>query len=118
MTTWWTILLSVVLFGALAFSVVLLMRPWYHNWGATGEEATQALPGDDLVPKPTGAATRAVTIHAPASAVWPWLVQVGYKRAGWYNYDWLNRLMGAGDFVDGHRSARRIVPQLQNLKVG
>ncbi|MGE5553739.1 MAG: hypothetical protein ACM3XZ_07445 [Betaproteobacteria bacterium] len=108
-------LASFVLIALVAF---LATRPWYLRWGATEAEVSQPLPGDDLVPHPKMATTRAIVIHAPAADVWPWLVQVGYGRAGWYNYDWINRLMGGADFVDGHRSSTRIVPELQELKVG
>jgi hypothetical protein len=55
----------------------LVVRPWYLQWGATEEEAAMPLPGDELVPFPRVQSTRAVTIHAPAEVVWPWLVQFG-----------------------------------------
>lgn len=102
----------------LAFLFLTVVRPWYQTWGTVPADQTRTLPGDELVPNPTGGSTRAVLIHAPAKDVWPWLVQVGYHRAGWYNLDWLNRMLGAADFVDGHRSADRIIPELQDLKVG
>ena len=59
-----------------------IIRPWMLRWGATQEELERVLPGDDLVPQPRMVSTHAVTIHAPAKEVWPWLVQIGYKRAG------------------------------------
>jgi hypothetical protein len=62
-------------------------------------------------------ATRAVTVRAPVSRVWPWLLQFGIGRGGWYSYDFLESLAGAADFIDGH-SATRIIPELQGLKVG
>lgn len=69
------------------------------------------LPGDDLVPEPTFAATRAITIDARPDEVWPWIVQIGYGRAGFYSYDALDNL--------GHgRSAEMIEPELQDLSVG
>lgn len=110
--TWLT---AVVLLVLIFFTFV---RPWYYRWGATRLEVASALPGDDLVPRPRMASTRAVTIAAPVEQVWPWLVQVGYQRAGWYNFDWINAALGAGDYVDGHRSADRIIPELQDVKVG
>jgi hypothetical protein len=94
-----------------------ILRPWYSKWGATDEEVHRTLPGDDLVPNPRIESTRAITIKATTTAIWPWLVQIGYKRAGWYSYDLLERIVGAGDFVDG-RSANRILPELQHLDVG
>ncbi|QSQ25393.1 hypothetical protein JY651_10890 [Pyxidicoccus parkwayensis] len=95
----------------------LLVRPWMLCWGATPEEVRRALPGDALVPNPVGGSTRAVTIDAPPEAVWPWLVQMGYRRAGWYSYDWLEQTAGAGGFVEGH-SADHVLPHLQGLQVG
>ena len=68
------------------------------------------MPGDDLLPTRAGQTTRAVTIGAPPSAIWPWLVQIGYGRAGWYSYDRIDN--------DGRTSATRIVPELQGLHVG
>ena len=82
-------------------------------------EVNRSLPGDDLVPSPKTGYTQAITIMAPKSEVWPWMVQIGYKRAGWYSYDFLHRLMGiAGCVDDERRSAERIIPELQNLGVG
>ena len=72
--------------------------------GGTREEVSRPLPGDDLTRRPTFNATRAISISAPPEAVWPWLVQVGTTRAGWYSYDLLDNL--------GHPSARRIIPEL------
>ncbi len=87
--------------------------------GATQHEDRRSLPGDDLVPSPKSGYTQAITIRAPKSEVWPWLVQIGYKRAGWYTYDFLHRLVGIAGCVDDERcSARRIIPELQDLQVG
>ena len=61
--------------------------------------------------------TRAVTIAAPAPDVWPWLVQMGFGRAGWYSYDRLERAAGIGNFAEGN-SARSVLPQFQSLAVG
>ena len=69
-----------------------------------------ALPGDEVVRHPTFDATRAVTIWARPEEVWPWLVQMGTTRAGWYSYDWLDNL--------GRPSARRIIPEFQQLAIG
>ena len=87
--------------------------------GATKDESRRSLPGDDLVPSPKSGYTQAITIRAPKAKVWPWLVQIGYKRAGWYTYDFLHRLVGIAGCVDDERcSAKRIIPELQDLKVG
>src|SRR6185312_12202806 len=85
-------------------------RPWQLTWGAKPEEVARSLPGDDLVSSPTFNATRAISIDAPPEQVWPWLVQVGVGRAGWYSYDLLDNL--------GRRSAWRILPQWQQLAPG
>jgi hypothetical protein len=68
------------------------------------------MPGDQIQPQPIFNATRAVTIHARPEQIWPWLVQIGYLRAGWYGYDWIDN--------EGLKSADRIIPALQHLKVG
>jgi hypothetical protein len=105
--------------GAAVAAYALVARPWYLRWGATGPEVTRPLPGDDLaVTSPVGS-TRAVTIEAPVEGVWPWLVQIGYGRGGFYSYDWLENL-----FVrllrgtPGYRSVETIVPEHQRLAPG
>ncbi len=94
----------------------VLLRPRLLTWGATRAEATAALPGDDLV-RDRWRTTRAITINATAKDVWPWLVQMGFGRAGWYSYDWLERVIGAGNFAEGS-SALSVLPQFQSLAVG
>jgi hypothetical protein len=66
--------------------------------------------GDGLVASPTFNATRAVTVNAPAEGIWPWIVQMGYKRAGFYSWDFLDNA--------GIPSAERIMPEYQSLEVG
>jgi hypothetical protein len=103
--------LAIDVAGATAVVVVyrVLVQPWQHRWGATDEEIGRAMPGDDLLPV-AASTTRAVSVAAPAEQVWPWLLQIGYGRAGWYSYDWIDN--------DGHPSADRIIPELQVLTVG
>jgi hypothetical protein len=92
--------------GALYFA--LLRRPTL-TWGATEAEAASRLPGDELLEEPDGMSTRAIGIDAPASAVWPWIVQMGPSpRAGAYTYDWIENLLG----LNMH-SADRILPEFQ-----
>ena len=86
------------------------LRPQLLTWGATPEETTGAYPGDKLVPDPDGGATMATTLPAPPERVWPWLVQMGLGRGGWYSWDWLDN--------DGAPSADRIVAHWQRLEVG
>jgi hypothetical protein len=73
---------------------LLVVLPWQHRWGATDEEVQRPLPGDDQIPHPDAQWTRAITVQARAAAVWPWLVQIGHGRGGYYSYPWLERLMG------------------------
>ena len=84
-------------------------RRLWRTWGIDPIEADRVLPGDDLVAEPMMSDTRGITIDAPPAAVWPWLVQLGYGRGGWYSYD---RLDTRGP------SATRIKPELQHLAIG
>jgi len=90
--------------AALAFAV----RPWWRSWGFDPTDAALAFAGDELVPDATVVETRGVEIDAPPDAVWPWLIQMGYNRAGWYSYDLID-MKGA--------SVDRIMPELQHLAV-
>ena len=90
-----------------------LAKPWMYRWGATPDEVAATLPGDDLVAPTTPKTTRAVTIEAPAEAVWPWLAQIGEDRAGFYSYDRLERLVGARI-----HNADSVHPEWQELRVG
>lgn len=90
----------------------VLRDPVLH-WGATSNEVDRTLPGDDLLEAADVVSTRAVTIDAPRSAVWPWLVQMGSGRAGAYTYDWIENLFGLE-----MRSADVIHPEWQDLQVG
>ena len=66
----------------IAFTILLspLLRPWYRRWGASDEEISRALPGDEYVPRPKSELTMAISVHAPAEALWPWFVQLGCQR--------------------------------------
>jgi hypothetical protein len=98
--------------GVLA-AYVLAVRPWHLRWGATDEEVSESLPGDELVSHPNVMATHAITINAPVEEVWPWLVQIGQDKGGFYSYSWLENLVGCR-----LRNADRILPQFQQLHVG
>jgi hypothetical protein len=78
------------------------------RWGASEEELRMPLPGDQFLPAPDLRATRAITINAPSSHVWPWIAQLGQNRGGFYTYDWLENLVGA----DIH-SSNVIVPEVR-----
>jgi hypothetical protein len=88
-------------------------RPWCLSWGATDDEASGPLPGDELLAHPDMLSTRAVRVAAQPRAIWPWLVQMGPGRGGAYTYDWIENLFGLG-----MHSADEILPQFQDLKVG
>jgi hypothetical protein len=106
--------LIAALAGAAATSAyALVIRPWHLSWGCTPGEIDRALPGDDIVPRPRLNATHAVTIQAPAGMIWPWLVQIGQGRGGFYTYDWLENLFG----LNIH-SANSVLPYLQQLTPG
>jgi hypothetical protein len=89
------------------------LRPRRARWGATDPEVMKKLPGDELMPHPKWGFTHAVTIKTPVAEVWPWIVQIGQGRGGFYSYEFLENLVGC----DIH-NADRIIPDFQNLKVG
>ena len=83
----------------------MMSGPW-RKWGATEAEAARPMPGDDEVKRPMQVTTRAVTVKARAADIWPWLVQMGYRRGGMYSYDWIDQRLGILD----QPSANRIIP--------
>jgi len=102
--------MSIVVIAAACAAAAALYRRWHLHWGATDAEAHAAMPGDDLVQRAQFVATRAVTINAEPEDVWPFIVQVGFGRAGFYSYDLLDNL--------GHRSATEVLPEWQAVTVG
>ena len=110
---------AVLTVAILALLYAIAFRPWHLHRGATLAEALQPLPGDDLVPTPKFEYTQAISIEASPEEIWPWLVQIGYRRAGWYSHDWIHQLLGiAGSLDDERRSANRVIPELQKLQTG
>jgi hypothetical protein len=109
-----------------AMIAALNVRDRMSRWGATDEETRRTLPGDVIDPSlPPFLAelaagrrisTRAITIDRPPAQVWPWIVQMGHARAGFYSHDWVERLLGIR-YADG-RSATTIHPEFLDLKVG
>jgi hypothetical protein len=103
--------------GGAALMVIALLTPflrgWRVKWGATNKEVNRSWPGDDLVPRPKWGWTHVLTVRASAAQVWPWLVQMGQGRGGFYSYEFLENVVGC----DIH-NADRIVPELQQLQVG
>jgi hypothetical protein len=100
----------VVGFISLLVIYLIIIRPWQLRWGARDEEVNRSMPGDDIVSKASFNATRAVTINASAENIFPWIVQMGVGRAGWYSYDLLDNL--------GRPSAEVILPAHQTIQVG
>jgi hypothetical protein len=96
--------------AALLGSYAALVRPRMRSWGATREELAASYPGDDLIPDGRAGATMASTIDAPPATVWPWLLQMGCDRAGFYSWDRLDN--------GGRPSAERIHPEWQTLAEG
>jgi hypothetical protein len=77
---------------------------------ATSGERTRALPGDQFIPEAIASLTHAITIRCRRQDLWPWLVQMGAGRAGWYSYDFIDN--------GGHPSAEKVLPQFQSIAVG
>jgi hypothetical protein len=106
-----------IVLGSIAVAAMLyrlLLRRRILNWGATDAEEHARLPGDELLEEADGIATRAITIDAPTSAVWPWIAQMGpAPRGGAYTYDWIENLLG----LDMH-SADHVLPEYQHPQVG
>ena len=99
---------------ALGVVYVRFLRSPILSWGATSAETDAALPGDELLADPDTVATRAIDIDAPASAVWPWIAQMGPSpRGGAYTYDWIENLLG----LDMH-SVDHVLPEFQNPQIG
>jgi hypothetical protein len=89
---------------------VISIGPWQRRWGATDAEVDRAMPGDEILGPGAPSTTRAIKVDAPPDQVFPWLMQIGYGRGGWYSYDWLDN--------DGKPSVDRIDPGLQRLAPG
>ena len=90
-----------------------VIRPWMLGWGSTAEERTRPLPGDDIEPDAEYVTTRATTIQAPAAAVWPWSIQMGQDRAGFYTHNWVERVLRSGI-----PDTAEIRPEWQGIEIG
>jgi proline iminopeptidase len=95
--------------GAAALTYRFAVLPWFRTWGVNPADTARSLAGDEIIPGAVTAETRTITIDAPPAAVWPWLVQMGFGRAGWYSYDPID-MSGT--------SADDILPEHQTLAVG
>ena len=103
----------VILLAAIGAAFAFIVQPWYLGWGATPEERTRRLPGDEIIPDSTRQQTRAITVNAPIDRVWPWLAQIGQDRGGFYSYDLLENLVGCEMPVED-----RLRPDRQVWSVG
>ena len=111
MKRWWPTAAVVAAAAVVAYRKVV--GPWHESWGATDGEVNMNLPGDELVAEPATQTTRGITIEAPRQDVWPWVIQLGADRGGFYTYDWLENLFGLGI-----HSADEVVPDWQQRAIG
>jgi len=108
------VFLMVVVIFALAVLYWFPVRHWMARWGTTPSDLTRVMAGDRLIGVATYSGTLAITINARPEHIWPWLLQMGYRRGGLYSYDWLDRLFG---YLD-RPSATQILPEFQQLAAG
>jgi hypothetical protein len=103
--------------GACLMAVCILFRPvlrhCYSGWGSTASELGNALPGDEYVPQRMGGYTQATGIKATAGDIWPWIVQTGQDKAGFYSYELLENLVGCHI-----HNIDYIVPDFQTIAIG
>ena len=104
----------VLALAVLAVGAIILLTPWMDRWGATDQEIQATFPGDELVPKPASFVNRAVTIRAKPEQIYPWIVQLGAGKGGYYSYTWLETYLLNCPLVN----ADRIHAEWQGLRVG
>lgn len=100
--------------GVIMLTYSLWVRPKQLTWGASEEEQERVMPGDELHGEADFYATRAITINSSPENIWPWIIQMGYGRAGYYGYDLLENLGSPR----GIRSAEQILPEFQDFQAG
>jgi len=106
--------LAIALSGVAAgIAYGLVIRPWMLRWGVQPGDLDLSYQGEGMLPNPKINSTHAITIDVPPSKVWPWLVQIGQNKAGFYSYDFMENLAGLGI-----HNADEIVPEWQELQVG
>ena len=96
--------------GAVSAAYFSVVRPRLLRWGANDDEVHGSFPGAEFVQDATRSATMATTINAPPERVWPWLLQMGTDRGGWYSWDHLDNF--------GHSSAKELHPEWHDIQVG
>ncbi|MDH4261829.1 MAG: SRPBCC family protein [Spirochaetia bacterium] len=105
--------LATFVFLAVVAICLSVCRQSLLHWGATPDEIISTMPGDELLPDSAMTSTRSIEIQTSSEKVWPWLVQIGQGRGGFYSYDWLESMFGLDI-----QNADKIVPELQKLKRG
>jgi len=107
-------LVTLAFIATVGFLYSRLLRGLILTWGSTDDEARSRLPGDELLESADGVSTRAISIAAPSTSVWPWLAQIGPSpRGGAYTYDWVENLLG----LNMH-SVDQILPEFQHPEIG
>ncbi len=107
---WRGIVFGLVVTAVVIGAYLLVIGPRLRRWGVTDREVHRTMPGDELLRPDAPSTTRGITIDAPPEQVFPWLLQIGFGRGGWYSYDWIDN--------DGKSSVDRIDPALQRLAAG
>lgn len=108
------VVIGIIVAFIITMVIMYSVRSWYRSWSATTDEVNDKMPGDEEIGTANYIITTAITIRSPVSDVWPWLVQMGYRRGGMYSYDWIDRLLGILD----RPSSKEIIPEFQHLEVG
>lgn len=116
------ILIGLMLLIGMLIALVALTGAMIPRWGATEQELTRGLPGDDLIQTPLVKWTNAITVDAPPEQVWPWIAQIGDSRGGYYSFTFIENQVGAlmGDptYNIVYRNAARVVPEWQTPAIG
>jgi hypothetical protein len=84
------------------------------TYGSTALERHAGMAGDHIIPRPQFVITHSITIDATPETVWPWLVQMGWHRGGWYTAQWVDKLL----FPENRASADHILEEFQDLHIG
>lgn len=113
MNTFLKIIIMLVALIALVGVLIVVLRPWYMRVGATEVDLARSLPGDELVPAPLGIRNTAIDIQAPPEKIYPWILQIGAERGGWYSFAALENMAGCKI-----TNAESINPEWQNRQVG
>ena len=105
-----------IFFAAIVISVlaIVLLMPWMDSWGASTEEINASFPGDELVLSPNIGYTRGISVNASPEQIYPWIVQIGAEKGGWYSYEWFETNV----LRCQNTNADRIHEEWQGLKVG